>query len=298
MNGKCLLCSKNRTLILSHIIAKFVFAYLKESAPSAIRTVSVPNQRVQDGIKDYLLCGECEQLFGTWEKAFSECIFLPLHDPSPMTSPIRYESWAIKFAVSVSWRVLHHYLETASSEFTEKQMEYTRRAFTAWRSFLLEKQKHPGEFEQHLLLLDTVENHTASDTSPFLNRYFLRTIHMDLLTTDTSIMIYTKMCRIIIFGFIRQNNSNRWKGTKLHINHGTIVPRTRYIIPAGLAAYFNEKADEAKAALNSLSPNQERKVENAIKQNLDGIANSEIFRAIASDFAQSGTKAFKEQKKR
>jgi hypothetical protein len=62
--------------------------------------------------------------------------------------------------------------------------------------------------------------------------------------------------------------------------------------------YINDKADEVKQSLNSLSPKQEQIVSKATKDNLDGIANSEIFRAMSYDIAHSGKAAFKPNRKR
>ena len=109
MNGKCALCNRDTELSLSHIIPKFVFSWFKESAPSAMRGIDEPNKRLQDGEKQYLLCSDCEGLFSSWEKTFCEDIFLPLHNNQSQNSSIGYGHWALKFAVSVSWRVLMYY---------------------------------------------------------------------------------------------------------------------------------------------------------------------------------------------
>jgi hypothetical protein len=110
LNGKCALCNKVTELEESHIIPKFVFKWLKETTPTAIRNLGTPNKRVQDGFKEYLLCHECEDLFNKWETKFCEQVFLPIHDKP---APIKYGPWALKFAVSVSWRVLtYRYKQT------------------------------------------------------------------------------------------------------------------------------------------------------------------------------------------
>ena len=96
MNGLCKLCEKDADLQLSHIIPKFVFAWLKETVPGGIRSNRVPNRRIQDGEKDYLLCRDCEQIFSVWEKQFCEHIFIPLHSSSPVTTSIQSESCPAK----------------------------------------------------------------------------------------------------------------------------------------------------------------------------------------------------------
>lgn len=297
MRAKCALCFEERELQLSHIVPKFVFGYVKRSAPSALRSHRTPNLRIQDGEKEYLLCWKCEQIFGGWEKTFSEQLFVPLHDPLPVTTPIPYREWALKFAVSVSWRVLQYHSTRGLHHFSNEQKAQADHALNMWRQFLIGERKHPARFEQHLLPLDVIEQHTAGDVSPFLNRYLLRSIHTDVLASKTSAVVYTKLCRVLIFGFIHEENPSGWKGTKLHVNKGLIGPR-EYLVPGRIFEYMNQKATQVKKALDSLSPKQEQKVAKFIEQNLDELAESEIARAMTYDVHHSGKAAFKQKRRK
>ncbi len=292
MDGKCALCNNDSELSLSHIIPKFVFSWFKEAVPSRIRNTQLPSKRIQDGPKQYLLCADCEKLFSRWEKNFFEHLFLPLHSNPTLTTPIRYGRWALKFAVSVSWRVLLYYHKLHDlSHFSEKQRESAQIAMDVWRGFLLGKVPHPGQFEQHLLPVNVIEGHSNLAISPFLNRYLLRSIHVDVICSDTSAMVYSKMAHFMLFGFI-QEDSKCWKGTKLHVNKGSVMPR-RYRVPRSLADYWNEKANEATKALASISPKQKQKIQEAILNNADELANSELFQAIQYDVLHSGKNAFR-----
>lgn len=295
MTGKCALCGEEARLQESHIIPKFVIRYLKTSAPSAIRSNRAPNRRIQDGEKLHLLCRDCEQLFSGWEKTFAENLFVPLHNPSPVIKPLPYRQWALKFAVSVSWRVLLVNMMRGLKHFTEQQQASANQALEVWRSFLLGKVKNPGRFEQHLLPLDVIESHTTPDISPFLNRYLLRVVQADVPTYSTSAITFTKLCRVLLVGFIDVDDPLAWRGTKLHVNRGEIRPR-HYMIPGEIGQYMNEKADQTKNFLSSLSPEQDRKVDQSIQENLDALANSEIFRAMSYDVTHSGKSAFKAKK--
>jgi hypothetical protein len=296
VKGLCALCKEDAELQLSHILPKFVTNYLKDMAPTAIRSNRIPNRRVQDGEKEYLLCRKCEQLFSGWEKTFSENLFVPLHSPSPVRTPLKYKQWALKFAVSVSWRVLLYQMRRGRAEsLSPQQKDSAEQALEVWRRFLIGKERHPGRFEQHLLPLDVIESHSAERISNFLNRYFLGVVQMDVPSSTTSVFTYAKLCRVIIFGFIEMDEPLVWRGTKLHVNKGEIIPR-RYVIPRSMVNYINDNADRARKALSALSPQQERKVDHAIKENLDELANSEIFRAMSYDIAQSGKAAFKPKK--
>jgi hypothetical protein len=64
-------------------------------------------------------------------------------------------------------------------------------------------------------------------------------------------------------------------------------------VPGALAEYLNEKADDAKHTLDSLSPNQRDKVDALVMSNLDNIANSDLFDAMRYDVMHSGKAAFR-----
>lgn len=290
MNSKCALCSKQVELRESHIIPKFVFNWLKDTG-GPIRSKSEPNLRVQDGVKESLLCDDCERLFSEWEKLFCEKLFLPLHGDYTVTTPIRYEYWALKFAVSVSWRVLLYYYQLHDlSHFSKKQQTAALGALVVWKGFLLGELQHPGRFEQHLVTVDVIKNYIGPKISPFLNRYLTRSVHMDVICTQTSAMVYTKMGRVIIFGNI-QGNTTRWKGTKLHVNKGLVMQKG-YRLPQSIAAYWNNKANEVAEALSKVSPKQKQIIERNILENIDKLATSDFFRGMQYDVFHSGKNAF------
>jgi hypothetical protein len=291
MNGKCALCNKDTELKESHIIPKFVFTWLKETG-GAIRSNSVPNVRVQDGEKEYLLCGNCEELFSSWEKPFCEEIFLPLEKDPNNNKPIRYGIWALKFAVSVSWRVLLYYYHLHDlSHFSETQKRMAIDALEVWRKFLLGDLPNPEQFEQHLVIVDVIKSYSGPKISPFLNRYFARTIHVDVICSNKSAMSYAKMGRIILFGFI-QGDSKHWQGTKLHVNKGFIIQKD-IRLPQNVADYWNEKANEDGKILGSISPKQSQKIQKYILDNADRVATSDLFRAMQYDVYHSRKMAFK-----
>lgn len=69
---KCKLCGEEKTLKLSHIIPRWMYGPLKaESEKGTFHgvypSINVDNIIHQDGQKQYLLCGECEQLLGDAE---------------------------------------------------------------------------------------------------------------------------------------------------------------------------------------------------------------------------------------
>lgn len=213
--------------------------------------------------------------------------------PNSNPPPVKYGPWALEFAVSVSWRVLLYFQQLHDlSHFSEKQRGSAQKALDVWRRFLLGKLPNPGQFEQHLLPVDVIKSYSGPEISPFLNRYLLRSIHMDVICSNKSAIVYTKMGHLILFGFIQEDNAKHWKGTKLHVNKGLIKQRD-YRLPQNIAGYWNEKANEGAKTLHSTSPRQKQIIHEAILENADELANSELFRAIQYDVYHSGKNAFK-----
>ncbi len=291
VNGTCSLCNKDGQLVLSHIIPKFVVNLLKTR--SRLRSSESPNKRVQDSKKLPLLCSSCEELFSGWEKRAYEDIFLPLSDSSRPIKRVKYGPWALKFAVSVSWRVLLYSSQYGLPRLSEEQRAKADEALETWRRFLLGELPSPGQFEQHLLPLNLIKSYHGFKLSPFMNRYIMLTSHMEVAYSDKSVRIYTKMGNILLFGLVQKYASNRWKGTKLHVNSGSIMISGTYVIPKEIPIYLSERADKAANALASVSDKQRKIIRNTIIQDIDEFADSDIFQAMQHDFMHSGKEAFR-----
>jgi hypothetical protein len=297
LNGKCALCRKDAELIESHIIPKFVIKWLKDTSLSAVRTNIEPNKRVQDGLKKYLPCANCEGLFSTWEKQFCEQIFLPVHNNPEINKPLEYKSWALKFAVLVSWRVLeYYYQENRLLNFTDLQKQACQKALETWSNFLLGKEPHPGQYEQHLLPVNVIKNSSSSRISPFINRYLQRSIAFDVIRAGGSIVVFTKMGHLMLFGCVQHAHHHIWKGTKMHLNKGKIFPAGDFVVPGFLLTYFNNKADENAKLMDSVSPKQQEVIRKAFMDNIEGMADSDVFKALEYDVNLSGEEAFKVNK--
>ena len=232
-------------------------------------------------------------------ETFFENIFLPLHNPKPVTKPIFYEAWALKFAVSVSWRVLTFFTSEEQQNidnFTTSQRQMANEAQERWRQFMLGEESSPSDYSQHLLPLDAVQDYRGFQISPFLNRYLLRSVHLDLISTESSAYVYTKMCRLILFGRIQEEHPNQWKGMQLRLRKGDIRPRD-YHLPGGIMEYLNLAADESNRALESMSMKQQEVIEDMFEKKADEIADSEVFRAMKHDIAHSGDAAYSKRKR-
>lgn len=291
MEGKCKLCQERRELQLSHIIPKFVYSWFKRTSVSSLRMHETPNKRIQDGIKEYLLCADCEQLLNDWETPFCNNVFLQVQNNEITRQGINYNNWALKFASSVSWRVLTFYEKDGDDPLSPEQQKSAEKASETWRKFLLGDIPHPGEFQQHILLLDAIESHTAPELSPFINRYFLSAIDMDVVSSSDYAFVYTKFFRVVIFGFIHGTEHKKWRGTKINANSG-VIGGCDYVIPGEIINYMNHKANSVLEAQSKLSQKQKDKIGDLISKNIDKIATSEILRAMTYDYIHSGEKAF------
>ena len=192
--GICRLCHQRATLCESHILPAFVFRWLNETTPGWIRSTEEPNLRIQDGPKEYWLCQSCEQRLSAWESRFADEMFRPFHETGVGEEKIQYGPWALKFAASVSWRVLIFFRDRGLQYLSPADQERADRAAAVWADFILGRRKHPGEFEQHIVHLDA-PSEINGIVSPYLSRYLLRTFDLDLITSPEACITYAKGSR-------------------------------------------------------------------------------------------------------
>lgn len=295
MKGICRLCNKEQELRGSHIIPSFIFKWLKDSSGTDfIRYGRHPSLRVQDGIKSYLLCDGCEGLFNGWETEFANSIFHPCNE-GKITS-LSYRDWMLKFAVSVSWRVLNFIIDDKGlSGFPEALKEKVDDALARWRAFLMDEAPHPAQFEQHMFLLSSVESFSIKGVPSNINRYFLRTIDTDLVFGgDKVAYVYSKMCPIVLVGFVEMPHPERWKGTKIHVKKGIFGTR-HYSLPSKFGEYILDRAKEAQKLERSISAKQKKKIKETYFKDKERGIKSESFKAMAADVELFGEDAVFEE---
>jgi len=291
----CALCKKKSKLSESHIIPRFVSDWMKKtSATGRIRRSEIPNLRVQDGYKIPLVCKDCENLFGVWEKYFAEEIFLPLHKNSE--SEVSYGPWLEKFVVSESWRVGIFFKNMGwLSHLPRKFIDAIDRALKTLNDFLLDNRPDPGQFEQHLLPLDAIQYYKDTDMLANINRYLLRAVDINIGYTKTEIYTYAKICHILLIGFIKILRPEQWRGTKLQVDKGIVGGQKHYQLPVGLWDFMKDRARNAARAYASMSKRQKDRIaEDYRKKELDEIVKSESFRALHEDVLLFGNGAFEE----
>ena len=288
---ECALCAESSDLLNSHIIPKFVIKWLRDSsATGRIRFAEAPNVRVQDGLKVRMLCKDCEKLFSSWEKKFVESCFTPLNDGR--IRRFTYGPWMLKFATSVSWRVLSVFsASTELSDYPPDLLTAVDDALIEWRQFLTGRLPHPGRHEQHMFLVDLLEESTIEDTPPNISRYFTRTIDCDVPQNGDSVFTYTKLGKFVLCGFVTMQYPRRWKGTKLNANRGKFGIQD-IELPSDIGEYMFDRAKLAGTAAASISDRQRQKMQESYENDLDRAAKSETFRAMQNDVSLFGNKAF------
>lgn len=280
--GICKLCCKGKELQKSHIIPKFVFDWLKESSGTGfLRSNEIPNKRVQDGRKEPMLCGGCESLFNQWETPFATKIFHPLNMNA--VSSFRYESWLLKFAVSVSWRVLTWYISNDVTEFSESAKTLIDKALQTWKEFLLDKRSHPDSFEQHIILLDMIESiENINDLPPNMNRFMIRGCHVNLAHSNGHpLFIYTKMGRITLLGFIGIKNLRDWVGTRIHVKQGIVGGDI--VMPLQFLDYIKYQATAELRVHDRISERQKKVISKTYIKDINRVVMSETFQVLDHD---------------
>ena len=152
--GRCNLCLQEKELKLSHIIPHFAVKWLKETSLTGYLRGLTSNKRHQETRREYLLCGDCEQLLGRDEREFCQQVFKPYHE-AKQTS-FAYDVWLKRFLIGVHWRVI----VTANDSCPETVRAILDRTAETWRRFLLNESDDDGGAELHLFFADIIEGCT------------------------------------------------------------------------------------------------------------------------------------------
>ncbi len=290
-NDTCALCRRSDDLRQSHIVPEFVWRWLKETGGGGyLRFVFNPNKREQDGFQERILCGDCEGLFSSWEKEFSERVFVPMHRDG--VSVVQYGPWLGKLCVSVCWRTLFVFHQMGSlHHFSDDLRTSAESALTAWRDYLLDQAKTPAPFDIHLLPLEPIQSTSVTDMPPNMNRYLLRAVDLEVVCSARSAFVYCKLCQTALFGFIKMPEASAWIGTGISYGEDTIAPRN-YHVPGELLPFLIGRAKLIVNSYSSMSQRQKMKIQEYISSNPDRVAESENLKAFEHDLRLFGSDAF------
>jgi hypothetical protein len=118
-----------------------------------MRELIAPNERIQDVWKTQLLCRDCEQLLSGFETYFAKEIFYPYVEGK--NKPLTCDDRFLKFAVSLSWRLLVLNDDNFKKNYPQL-LKYSTQAEESWRNYLLGCSINPGPCEHHIFFFDKI----------------------------------------------------------------------------------------------------------------------------------------------
>lgn len=110
--GICKLCLRQGELCESHVISEFLYEPLYDELHRAIEVTATPGEReryLQKGLREYLLCTECEGHLNRWETPATHVFrgaagaAAPLSPGQHLRIPVDYRTIKL-FELSILWR--------------------------------------------------------------------------------------------------------------------------------------------------------------------------------------------------
>jgi hypothetical protein len=257
----CKLCEEEKNLELSHIIPKFVFRHLKKTSPTGhMHSTDNPNKSMQDGLKLPFLCGDCENLFSSWETKFANEIFFKYQ--KTRKGDFSHDVWLTKYLASVSFRVLSYaYYGDKLGHFDEQMLRYVPTAINRLRKYLLGKSPNPGDQCQLLVFLDKTDDSSNS----IFNMYLVRGIEHDVLTTDTDSFIYIKYLNFLQLCPIKLSSKKGWRTARISPNKG-ILSAKNHELPDYVLDRLTRGAKNLEESRNRVSDKQASVIMNRVSK--------------------------------
>lgn len=135
---ECILCRcKNVNLKKSHIVSKMFYNVIKKkSITGTMRMADNPNKGVQDGLKKFLLCERCEELFSKYETYFSNCVYTKTIENEGEISFCSKDDSISYFLLSIAWRVIIYTMKYGKTSFSSDEIKEINKVIENWRTLL------------------------------------------------------------------------------------------------------------------------------------------------------------------
>lgn len=251
---------------------------MKQTGSVYHRNIINPNIRMQDGLKEKLLCQECETLFSGFETYFSKNVFYPYLRNTKIS--IRYNQNLFKFLVSLLWRILQYDLSVWDDK-SDKFYPLLLKTESDWRSFLTGGKKHPEYDCVHMFMADISEN----DSQPVLNlnMYLNRAMDGTVVTSEEDCLVYAKFSRFLIFAGITPINNDLWINTRIDVVGGAIlVPQE--LKDGNIGEFLIDRAKMTNEAMvNGLSDNQKEVIKKSATKDYSKLKNSDLLKVMNAD---------------
>lgn len=277
--GECRLCRQQETLKESHLFPKFVFRWLTKTGGTYFRSTSEPNVRRQDGPKEHLLCGDCEQRFSTHEAWFANEVFKPYCDEGQHRFP--YEGSFFYFGLSVLWRILDHGLRQGLHERIAPFKPQLEAADAEWRDFLLTRSL-PLKFNDLHVFVTDIGFGNGEQPVEGLNVFMARAVDGEIIGSQSRCVVYAKMARFIFFGAVTPVELKPEDNTKIDATRGVLtIPQT--LSDGWLGEFLVDRARVMNEKVRTaLSARQRSKVNDYVRGN-PHVLTSDLGRAMAAD---------------
>ena len=274
----CALCQSTDGRKLSHIIPKFVFQHAAVRSPTGyLRDNLTPNRRIQDGVKEYMLCGKCEARFARWERSFSN-LFKAHHErPGRNFSYTNDDALA---ALSIVWRVAAHARLHPELNHLTFGSDYSRTdsAFQKWSSMLLGTPGNPGSFRIFWIWFNHI-----TDGPEQINRYIFHACDFDLWASNKHTYSIAHLPGLILIGAMEPCERRQFRGFDVCFRGGSYIATENKIAPSWVWEYVEQKMKIRAGAINSISETQSKKIEKAVLDDPEKAINSQLFRSMLFD---------------
>jgi len=268
VTDECKLCRREKDLLNSHIIPRFVIKWIKDtSATGFLRGAKDPNTRIQD-YHEELLCEDCELVFSDFEREFASNIFYPHLNNE--TEKFEYGEWLQKFIISISWRLIVSEL----SDIDEMEPYHRDAIYDAeeiWRDILNENLSLSADpFTHHIFFLDDViPDETAEELPDKWEFYISRGIDgTPVFGNQTA--IYFKFPKIICISCIQPPDDSELKDTKIE-KTGEIGPPQE--MGPNWGTFLVNRAEIVTS--RNASESEQEKIKERMLDNLEQVAESE-----------------------
>jgi hypothetical protein len=268
--GICHLCGQDKELAESHLIPKFVFRWMKNSGGNYFRTPLNPNVRMQDGLKEHLLCLDCEQKFSKYEKWFADNIFFPYLNGKHEF--LEYNENLGNFIVSVLWRRLL-WKKIVNEPYFEE-------VFNDWKAYL--NGDSIIKYDNiHLLFLGEIW-HNEVQPHEFVHRYFNRATDANIAQIGDETIVFAKFSRFIVLAELDGIGEN-FRGTKVLFRKSRF-PFAQFIDNGKISLFFVERAKDAfQLALQNISEKEKGKIVEEIDRNSSTFWKSDAGKTVSKD---------------
>jgi hypothetical protein len=284
--SKCALCYEEAMLEKSHIIPKFVYRTMKKNSPTGnIRLAAQPNRVIQDGDKQAMLCGGCEDLFNENETIFANKIFHPYH--SNNLQEVEYGPWLNHFITSVNWRNL--YLDItgflAEQNIGLQELEVLIEAEKIMREFLLGKRSDLGKIENHIFFFGPIKEVTGDTTEFDLHTAVGGSVvgYTYINHDYNSSYVFLNLQEILIVTILKKATEEIWENTLVQENGTFNMMQPNHHVSSPVFSELNYLAEELKQSREIISENQKAKIVDAIKKNPEKFLKSKAFQRLKDD---------------